>query len=134
MESAMVSSGVPAATATESVELDSHSNTARILPSGRSVVVKVAGECEELEIRDSEGRVELSVTLTADGPVVKVRGGRLELDAADTVALRCRRFELQTSEITDLSSSGAVRITGEELRVRTEGDIHLNGQIIRLNC
>jgi hypothetical protein len=107
---------------------------ARRLPSGRSIVVKVAGDGEELEIRDAEGQLELSVSLTAEGPVVRLRGGRLELDAADTVALRCRRFELQTSESTELLSSGAVRITGQELRVKTEDDIHLNGQVIRLNC
>jgi hypothetical protein len=98
------------------------------------VVVKVRGECEELEIRDAEGQAEVCVSLTADGPVVRVRGGRLELDAIDTVAVRCQRFEVHTSESTELSSSGAVRITGEELRVKTEEDIHLNGQVIRLNC
>ena len=98
------------------------------------MVVKVTGDSEELEIRDAEGKVEVSVSLTADGPVVRVRGGRLELDAADTVAVRCRRFEVQTSESAELSSSGKVRITGEELRVKTEDDIHLNGQVIRLNC
>ncbi len=98
------------------------------------MVVKVAGDCEELEIRDADGQVEVSVSLTADGPVVRVRGGRLELDAVDTVAVRCRRFEVNTAECTDLSSSGPVRIKGEELRVKTEEDIHLNGQVIRLNC
>jgi hypothetical protein len=130
----MASSILPAAPATQNPEPDSFAEPARLLPSGRSVVVKVAGECEELEVRDALGQVEVSVSLTADGPVVRVRGGRLELDAADTVSVRCRRFELQTSESTELSSSGTVRITGEELRVKTEDDIHLNGQIIRLNC
>jgi len=98
------------------------------------VVVKVAGDCEELEIRDAEGQVEVCVSLTADGPVVRIRGGRLELDAADTIAVRCRRFEVQTAESTELSSAGDLRITGQELKVQTREDIHLNGKVIRLNC
>jgi hypothetical protein len=124
----------PAAPATKILDLDSCAEPTRLLPSGRSVVVKVTGGCEELEIRDAEGQLEVSVVLTTDGPVVRVRGGRLELDAVDTVDVRCRRFEVHTAESTDLSSSGPVRITGEELRVKTEDDIHLNGQVIRLNC
>jgi hypothetical protein len=124
----------PAVSPNQNPELDSCVERARLLPSGRSVLVKVAKDCEELEIRDPEGEVEVCVSLTADGPVVRVRSGRLELDAVDTVAVRCQRFEVQTAESIDLGSSGPVRITGEEVRVKTEDDIHLNGQVIRLNC
>ncbi len=130
----MAVSTYPPAPSTQNLQPDLCDEPARLLPSGRSVVVKVAGDCEELEIRDAEGQVEVSVSLTADGPVVRVRSGRIELDAADTVAFRCRRFEVQTSESTDLSSAGDVRITGRELKVRTREDIHLNGKVIRLNC
>jgi hypothetical protein len=97
-------------------------------------VVKVAGDREELEIRDAEGEVEVCVILTVEGPVVRVRGGRLELDAVDTIAVRCRRFEVQTAESTELGSAGDVRIAGRELRVKTQDDIHLNGKFVRLNC
>ena len=98
------------------------------------MVVKVAGDHEELEIRDADGQVEVSVSLTAEGPIVKVRGGRLELDAVDTIAVRCRKFEVQTTESTELKSEGDLRIMGRELKVRTKEDIHLNGEFIRLNC
>jgi hypothetical protein len=124
----------PAAPAIQDPQQDSRAEPARRLPSGRSVVVKLAGDREELEIRDAEGQVEVCVSLTADGPVVRIRGGRLELDAADTIAVRCRRFEVQTDEGTELSSAGELRMTGRELRVRTKEDIHLNGEFIRLNC
>ncbi len=98
------------------------------------VVVKVAGDCEELEIHDVQGQVEVCVSLTADGPVVHLRGGRLELDAVDTIAVRCRRFEVATSETTELNSAGDLQIKGRELKVKTSDDIHLNGKVIRLNC
>jgi hypothetical protein len=82
----------------------------RTLPSGRSVVVRLAGGAEELEIRSPRGDVEVRVVLTDEGPVVRLSGARLELDAAETVAVNCRRFE-----------------------VRAEGDICLDGATIRLN-
>jgi hypothetical protein len=94
----------------------------------------VAGDCEELEIRGANGALEVHIRLTAEGPVVQLRGGRLELQAADTVAVQCRRFEVQTSEGTELKSAGDIQMTGRELRVQTENDIHLNGDYIRLNC
>jgi hypothetical protein len=94
----------------------------------------VTGGSEELEVRGPEGEVELCIRLTAEGPVVQLRGARLELQAADTVAVQCRRFEVQTTEGTSLQSTGNVQITGHELRVQTQDDIHLNGNIIRLNC
>ncbi len=130
----MAVSSYPPAPATQNPRPDTCDEPARQLPSGRSVVVKVAGDCEELEIRDAEGQVEVCVILTTDGPVVRIRGGRLELDAADTVAVRCRRFEVQTVESTELCSEGDLQITGRELRVKTQDDIHLNGKVIRLNC
>jgi hypothetical protein len=127
-------STVPDAPVTPNAKPDSCAEPGRRLPSGRSVVVKVAGDREELEIRDPDGQVELCVTLTADGPVVHVRGGRLELDAVETVAVHCRRFEVQTAESAELTSAGELQIKGRELRVKTQDDIHLNGKFIRLNC
>jgi hypothetical protein len=106
----------------------------RPLPSGRSVLLRIDGGHEELEVRSPEGGVELTVLLTADGPVVRLRGARLELEALDAIALRCRRLEVSASEGTHLHSGGEVRITGQEMRVRTQGDIHMDGDIIRLNC
>jgi hypothetical protein len=50
----------------------------------------------------------------------------LELTATDTVALRCRNFEVQATE--------TVQVTGQEMRVQTSGDVHIDGDYIRLNC
>lgn len=99
---------------------------ARQLPSGRSVVVRVHDSKEELEVRSPGGEVEIRIVLTETGPVVSLRGARLELESAETVAVKCRSFEVNASE--------GVAIAGHEMRVKTEDDIHLNGKIIRLNC
>jgi hypothetical protein len=105
-----------------------------LLPSGRSVVLKLAGNQEELEVRSPGGNVEVRILLTDQGAVVTLQGGRLEMASPDTVALICRRVEINSTEGTDLLSSGDVRITGREMRVQTESDIHMNGRIIHLNC
>jgi len=106
----------------------------RLLPSGRSVVLRVGESREELEIRTPQGDMEVRITLSEDGPVVQLRGARLELEAADSLAVRCRQLELTTTEGTHLRSSGDIQITGRQMRVITEGDIHMNGDIIHLNC
>ncbi len=89
----------------------------RLLPSGRSVVLRV-GEVEELEIRSPEGEVEVRIVLTEAGPVVRLRAARLELDTTESVDVRCKQFQVHA----------------DEMRVRTEGDIHMNAAVIRLNC
>lgn len=106
----------------------------RSLPSGRSVVLKVNGSREELEVRSPGGDVEVRIVLTEAGPVVSLRGARLELETPETVAINCRQFTVQTTEGTQIQSGGDLELSGRELRVKTEGDIRMNGGIIRLNC
>jgi len=106
----------------------------RVLPSGRSIVVRVQDGEESLEIHSADGNREVEVVLTDAGPVVRLSGARLELESPDAVALRCRRFDVHTTEGTALKSDGGVEIAGREMRVRTQGDIHLDGDYIRLNC
>ncbi|HQU42525.1 MAG TPA: hypothetical protein PK867_06915, partial [Pirellulales bacterium] len=94
----------------------------------------VADDCEELEVRSRGGDVEVRIALTDDGAVVTLRGGRLEIESTDSIALSCRRFELATTEGTALATAGETLITGQAMRVKTERDIHMNGGIIHLNC
>lgn len=105
----------------------------RRLPSGRSVVVKLEQGQEALEVRSPDGAVEVRITLTDAGPVVSLRGGRLEIDSPDTIALNCRNLELSAQGGARLHSGGAVQVTGQEMSVRTDGDIRMEGAIIRLN-
>jgi len=91
----------------------------QVLPSGRTVRVRASSSSEELEVRSPAGEVEVRILLTAAGPVVRIRSARLELEAAEDVSVRCRRFEVQASD---------------EVRLRAEGDVHVNGEVVRLNC
>lgn len=117
-----------------SSQLLNETATQKLLPSGRSVVIRLNDGQEELEVRSPEGTVEVQIVLTEQGPVVRLQGARLELAGTDTVAVDCKRFEVNTTEATELKSEGNVQVTGNELRVKTEDDIHMNGKFIRLNC
>ena len=115
-------------------ETDGPPAPARILPSGRSVVLKASGGQEELEVQSPSGEVEVRILLTENGAVVSLRGARLELESLDTIALSCRRLEVVTTEGTNLLSAGDVIITGWGMRVQAESDIRMNGGMILLNC
>lgn len=94
-------------------------NQARVLPSGRSVVVRFADGQEQIEIRDPSGQVEVRIELTAAGPVVRLTGARLELQAAEEVAIQSKRVTVQTEE---------------EIRLAAGGDVDIKGALVKLNC
>jgi hypothetical protein len=107
---------------------------ARSLPSGRSVVVRVGRTGEEIEVRSPEGDVEVRICLTAAGPVVQLRGARLELESAESMDVRCQRFTVEADEV-DLHCAGNIHMQAQgELRIRTEEATHINGKMINLNC
>jgi hypothetical protein len=96
------------------------------LPSGRALVVRL-GAGEEIEIRSPSGEVEVQIVLTDQGPVVRLRAARLELAASDEIQLNARRLALHSSEQTELTTAG-------DVRVRSAGDTHINGKMLYLNC
>ena len=108
-------------------------NEARLLPSGRSVVLHVDGAHEAIELRSPEGEVEVSIVMTESGPVVKLKGARLELEAPDSLSVRCRHLDLQATESARLRSDGELHLDAQEGWIETRDDIHINGKIIRLN-
>ncbi|QDU62635.1 hypothetical protein Pan216_35020 [Planctomycetes bacterium Pan216] len=114
-----------------------HSNmpgVSRPLPSGRTLAVRLNDSQEQIEVVSPQGEVEVRIVMTDEGPVVKLCGVRLEIEAEETVAVNCRNFEVNAEERAAIVSGGPVRVTGDEMRVRTRQDVHMNGAFIRLNC
>lgn len=105
------------------------------LPSGRKVQIRVEDDGETLEVRSPTGEVEVGIRLTAEGPVLQLRGVRLEIDSTDTVAVNCRRFELNADEALALRSGAEISVASDaDIRVRSEGDTHLDGDWVNINC
>lgn len=81
---------------------------------------------EELELRAPNGDVEVRITCGPAGPQVVVHATRLEVDTP-SIAIRCSEFDLEADQALALRSQG-------EVRVKAEGDVHVNGGVVRLNC
>ena len=118
----------------ENVDVHRAAKRGQALPSGRTIILKVSEAGEELQIRSAAGHIEVRITLGDAGPVVRLSGARLELEAPHTIAFQCRQLEVNTEDRIHLKSAGNLEFGGQEMRVQTTGDIHLNGDVIRLNC
>jgi hypothetical protein len=112
-----------------------HATAAQILPSVRTVVVRIDGQGEALEVQSPDGRMELRIALTDQGPVLSLRGLRLEIDAADTVAVNCRQFSLRTTDGMALEAGGDLSLRSQqEMHLRSAGDTSIDGKLLKLNC
>src|SRR4051812_17448676 len=82
----------------------------RLLPSGKTVLVKADGRTEEIEVRSSGGDIEIRIVLTQHGPVLTLCGARLEINASDTVAVNCRQFAVRATEGMLLDAGGDIAL------------------------
>lgn len=95
------------------------------LSHGRRLLVRLGGEGDEIEVRGPDGVVELAITLTAAGPVLRLSAARLEL-AAEEVAVDCERLKLNARDAVSLKSEG-------ELEIESAEEMRLRGALIRIN-
>jgi hypothetical protein len=98
------------------------------LASGRSVVCRTGAESrDEVTIKGPDGEILLEVVLTPAGPVLKFHAAQVHLDCSGDLQVRCKKFDVQASEMTLEASRGNVD-------VRANDDVNLNGERVRLNC
>ena len=111
------------------------SNTQKIvLNSGRQIVAKLKGDEELLEIREADDRIVLEVRLTQSGPVIAVKGARLELSAMEEISLDARKINIHSEDQTRISSQGGLEIdTQENIDIKSREDIKLESKVIHLN-
>ena len=92
------------------------------LPSGRRLVIRSADGAETVEIQN-DGGVEVTILLTADGPVIRAAAQRLELEAQEDVSVQCRRFEVRSEE-ANIEAAGPIRLDGELILLNCDGPDH----------
>lgn len=73
---------------------------------------------EDLEIVSPDGKVSVRIAFTADGPVVSIEAARIRLDTED-LSLRLNKLEIDAES---------------EVRIRSRGEVHVDGAMLRLNC
>lgn len=99
------------------------------LPYGRTLRVAVDG----LEIRGPEGS-EVFVIFTEQGPVVRLRAARLELEATDELRLAARRVTVQAEDTVTIGSSGGVAVHARgDLDLHASGELRATAEMIHLN-
>ena len=96
------------------------------LPSGRAVVLVMGETGEELQVVDTRGEVEVSITLSDAGPVVRLTGARLELESAEDVSVTCRDFKVAASGGLDMRAQ-------DEIHIKSPRDVYVEGAVIWLN-
>src|SRR4051812_39720751 len=88
----------------------------RSLPSGRTLVIRSTAGGDEIELRSPEGRLEVTIACTPDGPVVRVEAARLEVKA-DDVSFDAAKLSMKTTGDLHLASDAEVRVTGKVIRL-----------------
>lgn len=126
--------------------------------SGRRVTLESDGEVDTLRIEAPSGELELTVVLTADGPVLRVSGASVELAATKTLKMSCETLAIETSadvainvggdlkesvsgshtvEVSGASSLEAHRVSVASrlgsTEIRANDDVRIDGERIWLN-
>lgn len=92
-----------------------------------STVTEGKAPAGAIEIRGPGGEVELRVDITPQGPCLRVRGIRLELEATEAITLRCDVFELEAERgATITAARGDVTLDAGD-------DVVIVGERVRLN-
>jgi hypothetical protein len=105
------------------------------LPSGTTLRVRSGPEGDDIVLESAGGAMEVRIRVTADGPVLSLRGVRLEIEAADSVALNCREFSIEARDGIRLASGGPVRVDSDaEIKLRSADQTFIDGDYVNLNC
>ena len=101
-------------------------------------VVMLADEGDRLLVTGPDGRTELAIRLTREGPVVELRGASLELVDTRRVALKCESFVVEATDEIALKSKGTLHQKATDLRVDASGQVDVEARAVaiqaRLGC
>ena len=110
--------------------------------SGRSIALESDVEEDRLVIRAPDGAVELTIRLTAAGPVLSLRGASLELTATESVTIECDRFAVRARGDAEVVAGGDARVEGHaahvqarrgNVEIQANDDVVVEGERIYLN-
>ena len=114
--------------------IDHDGASGRVLPSGRSLVVRSDDRHEEIEVRSPDGAMEIRIAFTDRGPVLSLRGVRLEIDAASSIGVKCRDLVVSAAEKIHLSAGNLGLRSSGEIRVKSDAQTFIDGDYVNLNC
>jgi hypothetical protein len=104
------------------------------LTGGRTLAVICNDAGEEIQLCAPDGEVEIRIMVTENGPVLRMRAARLEVDGAEDVQFSCQRFAVHTTEATHLTTDGQLRLRSQEqVLIRAAEELDLKGRPVRTN-
>jgi len=112
------------------------------LASGRSITADRAGDEDLIEVTSPDGKIELSVRLTPEGPVLSMDAARLKLKAKQDVRVECEDFHVEAARDAQIRSERETRLesgtldvktTKGDAKVKAKIDLRLRGERIFLN-
>jgi hypothetical protein len=105
------------------------------LRSGATVSVHSDDRGETIVLRSAGGSVDLSIRMTEQGPVLSLKGVRLEIEATEELALKCREFSIDARDGLRLTSGGDLQVRSEAaIALRSAGSTSIDGDYVNLNC
>lgn len=91
------------------------------LPSGRTVEVH-RGPNESLTIYHPTGQVEVSISLTEDGPVLSMAAAAINMRTSGDLNISCDRFRVRSRSSVDIRTDGdMVQQVGGNATTEVEG-------------
>ena len=89
---------------------------------------------QSIEVRDSEGQVQVCIRLDGDVPTVQLSGARLEVESTESVTVKTKLFAVQAAERVELQSEGSVEISSKKgTTVLSDEDFVVKSPCIWLN-
>jgi hypothetical protein len=121
------------------------------LVADQQLVVEKVHDDNILNIVGSNGLVTLSIQVTPEGPLLRIEGSSLAIQATGNLAIDAKHVVIQGREGMALATGGDVhikadgdfhstarvqKITAElgDVDVKANDDVKLDGERIRLNC
>lgn len=96
------------------------------LGSGRKIKVLSQNEKEQVTIENPDGEVILKVELTEAGPIVRLKGAHLKLEALKSISLESDSVKISSKKSTVLKSKGTTDVFADD-------EIKVQGKMIHLN-
>lgn len=106
-----------------------------ILSSGHEVRFSEEEAGERIEVRSGSGDVELTITLTKAGPVVRISGSQLQMESSGKLSIRCEELDVRTTKKMKVETGEAIELrTSGEIRMRSAEQTFIDGDYVNLNC
>ena len=120
------------------------------LTDNQQLIVERRHSNSLIRIVGDDGRVSLTIEVTAEGPVLRFEGMNLRIESNGDLAIGARRIALNGEEGVTIASGGdaSIQVFGElntdarvqnisarlgNVNVSANDDVHLRGERIKLN-